>query len=249
MPVTVIGRRPRSESLARRGGDSIAGGVVSLNRKTDPPVSFVRAKGSRLWDADGNEYVDYHAAFAPHVLGHDDPEVSGAVRRALDGGLSLMGCGTTPWEVELAERLRACVPSLERVQIANTGSEATAHAIRLSRAFTGREHVVLTLGGYNGWHNDVARQVMPPLEALGPRVSPGEYPFLPSSAGIPETVRGLVHIVNYNDPDSVEWVLARHPVRVSRSSRTSASCRPAPATSPRSARSATGTGRSSPSTR
>jgi glutamate-1-semialdehyde 2,1-aminomutase len=212
MPVTVIGSRPGSDSLARRGGDSIAGGVVSLNRKTDPPVSFVRAKGSRLWDADGNEYVDYHAAFAPHILGHDDPGVSTAVRHALDDGLSLMGCGTTPWEVELAERLRACVPSLDRVQIANTGSEATAHAIRLSRAFTGREHLVLTLGGYNGWHNDVARQVMPPLEALGPRVSPGEYPFLPSSAGIPEAVRGLVHVVNYNDPDSVEWVLARHPV-------------------------------------
>jgi glutamate-1-semialdehyde 2,1-aminomutase len=212
MPVTLIGRRPESESLARRGAESIAGGVVSLNRKTEPPISFVRARGSRLWDADGNEYVDYHAAFAPHLLGHDDPEVNAAVRRALDDGLSLMGCGTTPWEVELAERLRACVPSLERVQIANTGSEATAHAIRLSRAFTGRDHVVLTLGGYNGWHNDVARQVMPALADVGRRVSPGEYPFLPSSAGVPESVRRLVHVVNYNDAESVAWVLERHPV-------------------------------------
>lgn len=212
MSVTVIGARPGSEALARRAAESIAGGVVSLNRKTDPPVSFVRAKGSRVWDADGHEYVDYHAAFAPHLLGHDDPGVSCAVRRALDEGLSLMGCGTTRWEVELAERLRACVPSLERVQMANTGSEATAHAIRLSRAFTGRDHVVLTLGGYNGWHNDVARQVMPPLAAIGPRVSPGEYPFLPSSAGIPEGARALVHVVNFNDPESVEWALDRYPV-------------------------------------
>jgi glutamate-1-semialdehyde 2,1-aminomutase len=212
MSASVIEARERSEALARRAAESIAGGVVSLNRRTDPPISFVRARGSRVWDADGNEYVDYHAAFAPHVLGHDDPEVTAAVRRALEDGLSLMGCGTTPWEVELAERLRACVPSLERVQIANTGSEATAHAIRLSRAFTGRDHVVLTLGGYNGWHNDVARQVMPPLEALGPRVSPGEYAFLPSSAGIPEAARALLHVVSFNDADSVEWVLERHPV-------------------------------------
>ena len=63
-----ITNRPESEALARRGAGSIAGGVVSLNRRTDPPISFVRARGSRLWDVDGNEYVDYHAAFAPHVL-------------------------------------------------------------------------------------------------------------------------------------------------------------------------------------
>jgi glutamate-1-semialdehyde 2,1-aminomutase len=201
-----------SDALARRAAESIAGGVVSLNRKTDPPITFVRAKGSRVWDADGHEYVDYHAAFAPHVLGHGDPDVTAAVKTALDEGASLFGCGTTTWEIALAERLRACVASLERVQIANTGSEATAHAIRLSRAFTGRDHIVLTLGGYNGWHNDVARQVMPSLDEVGPRVSPGEYPFVPSSAGIPDTARRLVHLVNYNDPESVQWVLRRYPV-------------------------------------
>lgn len=212
MPTRLIDRRPESEALALRGRVSIAGGVVSLNRRTDPPISFVRAQGSRIWDADGNEYVDYHAAFAPHVLGHNDPGVNAAVEAALHAGASLMGCGTTRWEIELAERLRACVPSLERVQIANTGSEATAHAIRLSRAFTGRDHVVLVLGGYNGWHNDVARQVMPRLEDTGPRTSPGEYAFLPSSAGIPEATRRLLHVVNFNDEASVDWVLSRQPV-------------------------------------
>ncbi|MCG6926082.1 MAG: aspartate aminotransferase family protein [Acidobacteria bacterium] len=212
MTRTPITDRPESELLARRGAESIAGGVVSLNRRTDPPISFVRARGSRLWDADGNEYVDYHAAFAPHILGHNDPEVNAAVRAAAEEGPSLMGAGTTPWEIELSERLRACVPSLERVQIANTGSEATAHAVRLSRAFTGREDVVLTLGGYNGWHNDVARQVMPGLDTVGPRASPGEYPFLPASAGIPKSAQRLVHVVNFNDSASVEWVLERHPV-------------------------------------
>jgi len=203
---------PASLELSRRAEAHIAGGVVSLNRKTDPGVVFVRALGSKLFDADGHEFIDYHAAFAPHILGHNDPEVNAAVRAAMEEGASLMGSGTTPWEVRLAELIRASVPFLDLVQITNTGSEATAHAVRLSRAFTGREDIILMLGGYNGWHNDVARAVMPPLEATGPRVSPGEYKFLPSSAGIPEGTQRRVHLVNYNDLDSVDYVMRRYPI-------------------------------------
>src|SRR5262245_47199811 len=201
-----------SALLARRSAAAIAGGVVSLNRKVDPAIVFVRAQGSRLWDADGNEYIDYHAAFAPHILGHNDPGVNGAVRDAMDRGWSLVGSGPTPWEMKLAELIRRAVPTVESVQLANTGSEATAHAIRLSRAWTGRDDIILMLGGYNGWHNDVARTVMPSVEEIGPRVSPGEYRFLALSAGIPHDVTRRVHVVNYNDPASVEYVMKRHPV-------------------------------------
>jgi glutamate-1-semialdehyde 2,1-aminomutase len=81
---------------------------------------------------------------------------------------SLMGTGTTLWEMQLAKLLCRSVPSLELVQITNTGSEATAHAIRLSRAYTGREDIILTMGGYNGWHNEVSRAVMPSLAQTGP---------------------------------------------------------------------------------
>jgi len=205
-------RTAESELIARRSAESIAGGVVSLNRKVDPPLVFARARGSRLWDADGNDYIDYHAAFAPHILGHNDLDVNGAVLAAMERGWSLVGSGPTPWEMQLAELLRRSVPTIESVQLANTGSEATAHAIRLSRAWTGREDIVLMLGGYNGWHNDVARTVMPSLEDVGPRVSPGEYKFLPLSAGIPAGVTRRVHVVNFNDAASVEYVLRRHPV-------------------------------------
>jgi len=201
-----------SSSLNKRAAASIAGGVVSLNRKTEPSLAFVKALGSRLWDADGRQYIDYHAAFAPYILGHNHPEVNQAVADAVTAGWSLMGSGTTPWEIALAETLRECVPSLKLVQITNTGSEATAHAIRLSRAFTGREDIILTLGGYNGWHNDVARAVAPSLAAVGPRVSPGEYPFVPSSAGVPEGVARRVHVVNYNDAASIEYVMRRYPI-------------------------------------
>lgn len=190
----------------------IAGGVVSLNRKVMPDLVFTHAKGCKIYDTDGTEYIDYHAAFAPHFLGHNDPDVSEAVVNVIRENRSLMGSGTNELEVSLAKLLCEMIPSLERVQIANTGTEGTAHAIRLSRAFTGREDIILTLGGYNGWHNEVSRSVSPALERIGPRVSPGEYPFIPLSAGIPGSTKRRVHIVNYNDLDSVEYVMRRFPV-------------------------------------
>ncbi len=209
---TAAGALKRSTAINQEGEKRIAGGVVSLNRKVDPPICFVRAQGMHLWDADGKQYLDYHAAFAPHLLGHNDAGVNQAVHDALDRHWSLMGSGTTTWEIELAGLLCQSVGSLQRVQLTNTGSEATAHAIRLCRAWTGREDILLTLGGYNGWHNDVARAVMPSLDQVGPRVSPGEYPLLPSSAGVPEDVKRRIHVVNFNDLESVEYVLKRHPV-------------------------------------
>jgi glutamate-1-semialdehyde 2,1-aminomutase len=190
----------------------IAGGVVSLNRKVNPHIIFREGKGSKIYDIDGKEYIDYHAAFAPHLLGHNFDEVNQAVIDTINRNLSLTGSGTNELEIRLAKMLCQLIPSLQLVQITNTGSEATAHAIRLSRAYTGKDHVILVLGGYNGWHNDVARMVMPSLQQTGPRVSPGEYPFMASSAGIPEGVKSKLHIVNFNDLDSVEFILKKYPV-------------------------------------
>lgn len=190
----------------------IPGGVVSINRATQPELVFVKGEGARIFDADGNSYLDYHGAFAPHFLGHNDPDVTEAVIRVLRDGASLYGSGTTTLEGRLADLICECVPWIESVQLLNTGSEATYQAIRLARAVTGRDHVIVMQGGYNGWHNDVACNLMTPLATLGPRVSPGEYPFLPISAGIPEAHRALVHPVNFNDLDSVEWVCKKYPV-------------------------------------
>jgi glutamate-1-semialdehyde 2,1-aminomutase len=201
-----------SAEIRKRAGRHIAGGVVSLNRKVNPDIVFSRAVGSKLFDAEGNEYIDYHAAFAPFLLGHNFKPVNDAVIESLSNGWSLMGSGTTWWESRLSELMCEVVPSLELVQITNTGSEATAHAIRLSRAYTGREDIVLTLGGYNGWHNEVARSVMPALDQIGPYVSPGEYAFHSMSAGIPENTKRHVHVVNFNDLESVEYVMRRYPV-------------------------------------
>ena len=204
--------QPGFDRLTKEALRYIAGGVVSLNRKTDPHIIFREGKGSKIYDINGKEYIDYHAAFAPHLLGHNCDVVNNAVKQVIDSDISLIGSGTNALEVRLARLLCTIIPSLQLVQITNTGSEATAHAIRLSRAYTGREHIILILGGYNGWHNDVARVVLPSLEQTGPRKTRGEYPFLPSSAGIPDSVKALVHCVNFNDLESVEYVLQKYPI-------------------------------------
>jgi len=201
-----------SEELLARNKRYIPGGVVSVNRAVHPEIAFERGAGSKLWDVDGNEYIDYHAAFGPHFLGHNDPYVTEAVVSTLRKQNSLFGSGTTALEGQLAKLICDYVPAAESVQLLNTGSEATYQAIRLARAFVGRDHIIKMQGGYNGWHNDVSCNLMTPLSELGPKVSPGEYPFLPISAGIPTEHQRLVHSVNFNDLDSVRYVCEKYPI-------------------------------------
>jgi glutamate-1-semialdehyde 2,1-aminomutase len=184
---------PKSADLLHKNEQWIPGGVVSLNRKSPPHICFSAAKGSRVWDLDGNEYIDYQAGFAAAFLGHNDPDVNAAVQNVL-------------------ELFCQCVPTVDCIQITNTGSEATYHAIRIARAATGRNHIIIMQGGYNGWHNDVAANVISSVEAVGPRVSPGEYPIDALSAGVPDIHKSLIHVINFNDLDSVRYVLVRYSV-------------------------------------
>jgi glutamate-1-semialdehyde 2,1-aminomutase len=197
--------------LKKEAEKFIAGGVVSLNRKVEPHIIFRRGKDSKIYDEAGKEYIDYHAAFAPHLLGHNNEQINEAVINILKDNWSLFGTGTNELEIELSRLVCNSIPSLELIQVTNTGSEATAHAIRLSRAFTGREDIILMLGGYNGWHNEVARAVMPSLKQAGDRIT-GEYPFIPLSAGIPEQTKARVHLINFNDLESAEKILKQYPV-------------------------------------
>ncbi len=196
-----------SKTIFQKNRKVIPGGVVSVNRAVMPEIAFVRGQGSHVWDADGNEYIDYHAAFAPFILGHNDPDVNAAVAKILTDGTTLMGSGTNPWEGHCTALIVKHVPSVEKVMLTNTGSEATYHAIRIARAHTGRNGVIVMQGGYNGWHNDVALNVMTPIDAIGPRISPGEYKKIPLSAGVPNSVLDDVHVVNFNDLDSVRWAM------------------------------------------
>jgi glutamate-1-semialdehyde 2,1-aminomutase len=202
---------PQSQQLLAENARYIPGGLASLNRKADPVIAFARAKGSRLWDVDGNEYIDYHAGFAPYLLGHNDDDQIAAVTKALHDGLSNYGSGPTRDEGELARLFLRAVPHVEKVQFFNTGSEATQQAIRVARAATGRSHIIKMQGGYNGHHNAVAMNLMTPRAELGPVVD-GEYPRVPITAGIPPEELVLTHAVPFNDLDAVERVAQRHPI-------------------------------------
>ena len=202
----------KSAEILERNRRVIPGGVVSTNRATKPEIVFVKGEGAYIYSADGQRYIDYHAAFAPHVLGHNDPYVNDAVIRAIRDGNSLFGSGTTVMEGRLAELICDNIPFVDSVQFLNTGSEATYQAIRVARAATGRDHIIVMQGGYNGWHNDVACNLATPLAQLGPRVDADEYAFHAISAGIPHGHSELVHPVNFNDLECVREMCERYPI-------------------------------------
>jgi glutamate-1-semialdehyde 2,1-aminomutase len=166
----------------------------------DPPRVFVRAKGARVWDADGNEYVDYNNAFGPVILGHSDDRVEARVHETLQQ-IDIIGIGAMELEVRLAERIRGHVPSIEKVLFANSGSEATFHAIRVSRAFTNRKVIVKFQGCYHGWHDYIAANVISRPDRVG-QIDPT------SSGMLPDAMENLI-VLRFNDVAQLEETMAR----------------------------------------
>jgi glutamate-1-semialdehyde 2,1-aminomutase len=182
------------------------GGVNSPVRAFDAvgvePVMLVSGRGAHVRDAQGRAYVDYIGGWGPAILGHAHPAVVEAVRSVVGNGFAF---GTTnPLEVELAERIRARMPSLERLRFTSSGTEAVMSAIRVARAATGRELVVKFSGGYHG-HSDGLL-----VEAGSGVATHG----IPGSAGIPEAIAGLTIVLPFNDPTSVTQAFAAHAGRI-----------------------------------
>src|SRR5690606_36453404 len=200
------------KALIERNSAFIPGGISSANRAIDPPIAFVRGEGAYLWDIDGRRYIDYHAAFAPYLLGHNFRPVNQAVIEVLGSGESLFGAGLSVLEGQLAELVCRAVPFIDKVTLLNTGSEATSLAIRLSRAVTQRQHFIVMQGGYNGNHDELACNVFNSIEEIGPRVSPGEYRLRPVGAGSTIESTRFVHVVNFNGLESVRYVCRRYPI-------------------------------------
>lgn len=192
------------ESWTDRAMRVIPGGVNSGQRRIEGLEDLVieATNGATFTDVEGRTYTDYHAAFGPPVLGHNDVDVDRAVvetARRVD----LMGVGVTPVEIELAERLVELVPSVEKVLLTMTGSEATFHALRLARAATSRRYVIKFQGCYHGWHDAVAMNVISPPEKVGQKD--------PLSSGIlPEVLEATI-VLPFNDADAVERELESRP--------------------------------------
>ncbi len=168
-------RYARSRVQHQRSARSLAGGVATAFRapQLPVPISFKRGAGSRLWDVDGNGYIDFALAFGPMLLGHSPPAVVEAVRRQLEIGLGYGASHTA--EAELAEAICRMVPCAERCIFSSTGSEAVHAALRIARAATGRNRVIKFQGHFHGWLDPLSVGV-PGREDAGP-ASAGQDPY------------------------------------------------------------------------
>ncbi len=201
------GDRHDTPELVERARRAIPGGVNSGQRRIPGLEDLVitATSGATFTDAHGRIYTDYHAAFGPPLLGHNDPEVDAAVART-SAELGLMGVGVTSIEITLAERLIELIPSVEKVLLTLTGSEATFHALRLARTATGRRYVIKFQGCYHGWHDSVAMNVISPADRVG-----GKDPL--SGGILPEILESTI-VVPFNDAAAVERELESHPGQV-----------------------------------
>ena len=194
---------PKVSDLAARARRVIPGGVNSAQRRVPglDDLIITATRGATFTDDRGRTFTDYHAAFGPPLLGHNDPDVDRAVAEA-GARLDNMGVGVSPIEIELAEKIVQYVPSIERVLLTMTGSEATFHAVRLARAVTGRRYLIKFQGCYHGWHDAVAMNVISTADHVGLKDL--------LSAGIIPEVADATLVVPFNDADAVQRALEEH---------------------------------------
>jgi glutamate-1-semialdehyde 2,1-aminomutase len=192
----------KSESLFARALKSIPGGVNSPVRAFrsvgGTPLFIVRGQGSHIWDADGNEYIDYVGSWGPLLLGHRHPEIVAALEEAVAGGTSFGA--PTEREVEMAEAIIDAVPSIEMVRLVNSGTEATMSAIRLARGFTGRDLTVKFEGCYHGHADSLLVKAGSGVATLG----------LPDAAGVPRSFAATTIALPYNSAEAVERAFEEH---------------------------------------
>jgi glutamate-1-semialdehyde 2,1-aminomutase len=184
----------------------MAGGVGSADRAlvTPHPIFISRGRGSRMWDVDGNEYIDYLLGYGPLVLGHAHPRLVRAVDRQMRRG-SIYGAAH-PLELAVAERLTALMPAMQQVRFGQSGTEAVQSAIRLARAATGRPAVVKFEGHYHGWADQVAVSYAPGREAAGSELAPNAVPM---SAGQARGTYADVIVLGWNNLAALQEVFER----------------------------------------
>lgn len=196
----------KSHSLLERAKKVMAGGVSSEFRRYGHPhaIFYTHGKGSKLYDVDGNEYLDFTLSQGPLILGHSHPEVLQAVSDYSEQGQLFAGQHIK--EIELAEKLNELIPSAEMMRFCLDGSEAVQTAFRVARAKTGKQKFLRFEGHYHGWMDNVCWGISTPsLEALGSREAPSAFPW---SEGLPAHSRDEFVVLPWNDLELVEKTLA-----------------------------------------
>ncbi|MCI0421242.1 MAG: glutamate-1-semialdehyde 2,1-aminomutase, partial [Acidobacteria bacterium] len=193
---------PKSKRLFERAKEIIPGGVNSPVRAFKAvggnPLFIAKGAGSRLYDVDGNQYIDYVGSWGPLILGHCHPEVMEALAKVLETGTSYGA--PTEREIELAELICEAFPSIEKVRLTNSGTESTMAALRLARGFTGRSMILKFEGCYHGHGDSLLVKAGSGVATLG----------LPDSPGVPPDLAKLTLTCPFNDLSSVEASFAQH---------------------------------------
>lgn len=198
--------RTRSQALIERARRSIPGGVNSPVRAFKgvggAPVFFRSGEGAWLEDVDGNRYIDYVSSWGPMILGHQHPQTVAAIRQQAQ--LALGFGAPTELEIELAERIVASVPSVQKVRLVNSGTEATMTAIRLARGFTGRDLIIKFEGCYHGHSDSLLAKAGSGVLTLG----------IPNSPGVPEAIASQTLTLPFNDAEAVRQAYAAYAGRI-----------------------------------
>ena len=213
----LLDRTPGSAALFERAVKVLPAGVSSNFQGNDPyPVYLKRGKGAKVWDVDDTEYTDFHGGFGVNVVGHANPKIVEALKKAAENAVHF--AVTTEATVALAEELCKRF-QVDRVRFVNSGTEATMDAIRVARAATGKDRVVKMEGSYHGHHDVVLFSVVPEADALGLRdkiggeaadTSGSAYTTQPTSKGVPKSMWNDTIIVPFNDLPAVEELFREH---------------------------------------
>jgi glutamate-1-semialdehyde 2,1-aminomutase len=199
-------KTPRSRQLFEEALRVMPGGNSRTTTFFDPyPFYIARGEGARIWDADGIERLDFNGNYTSLILGHANAAVVKAIQDAAAHGMSFPG--PTEREIRLAEMLTTRIPTMEVVRFTNSGTEATMHAVRVARAFTGRSKLAKFEGAYHGTHDWVLVSVAPDPATAGSRKRPRSVAW---SAGVPPAVVKHVVTLPWNDAEVCEKILVKH---------------------------------------
>jgi len=178
---------------------------VRLSKALGHPFYTLKGDGSKVYDVEGKEYIDMCMSHGASFLGHNNQKIKQAIQKALDIGI--ICAHETEYHGKYAQKICDMVPSCELIRFTCSGTDATQHAIRVAREYTGKEKIIMFEGCFHGYHEGVMFSTHPPLELAGPATAPNP---VPTSGGIPKQMSELVLVLSFNDVDTLEKAIKNH---------------------------------------